>query len=306
MLLDLHTYLNVDHGAMYTKPPITVIGLGLMGRALARAFLRAGHPTTVWNCTASTATELVAEGAQLAPTVTEALSASPLIVSCVTDYRVLREVLDPAAEGLAGRLLVNLTSGDSTQARAMAQWAERLRASYLDGAVMAIPPAIGSADAVILLSGRQTDVEMHRALLEALGTATYLGEDHGLSGLYDVAGLSMMWSVLNGWLHGVAMVRTAGVDASTFTPFAHQMAVGTADWLAGYAEQIDAGSYPADDATLDTHAGGMAHLIEERERLGVNAELPRVFKALADRAVAAGRGAQSFPVLVEEYGKRSG
>jgi 3-hydroxyisobutyrate dehydrogenase-like beta-hydroxyacid dehydrogenase len=46
--------------------PVTVIGLGLMGRALATAFLRAGHPTTVWNRTPAKAEQLVAQGAKLA------------------------------------------------------------------------------------------------------------------------------------------------------------------------------------------------------------------------------------------------
>lgn len=60
-----------------TAAPVTVIGLGLMGQALAGAFLKAGHPTTVWNRTASKADQLVAQGALLAPTVDAALKAGP-------------------------------------------------------------------------------------------------------------------------------------------------------------------------------------------------------------------------------------
>ena len=96
-------------------------------------------------------------------------------------------------------------------------------------------------------------------------------------------------------------VGTAGVDAASYTPFAAQLAQETVGWLAGYADQVDGGTYPPDDATLDTHAGGMTHLIEESERLGVNAEIPRLFKALADRAIAAGQGGESYPVLVEQF-----
>lgn len=44
------------------KDPVTVIGLGPMGQAMVRAFLTAGHPTTVWNRTASRADAVVAEG----------------------------------------------------------------------------------------------------------------------------------------------------------------------------------------------------------------------------------------------------
>ncbi|MFE9591115.1 NAD(P)-binding domain-containing protein [Streptomyces sp. NPDC006294] len=34
-----------------SKAPVTLLGLGDMGTALARAWLAAGHPLTVWNRT---------------------------------------------------------------------------------------------------------------------------------------------------------------------------------------------------------------------------------------------------------------
>ncbi|MEU9604193.1 NAD(P)-binding domain-containing protein [Streptomyces sp. NPDC048057] len=286
-----------------TETPVTIIGLGRMGQALASAFLKAGHPTTVWNRTAAKADQLVAEGALLAPTVGAALKAGPLTIVCVSDYRAMRGLLGADDVELDGVTLVNLTSGDSTQAREAARWAEQRGARYLDGAIMAIPPAIGTADAVILHSGPQADFEAHKTTLDALGTVTHLGADHGLASLYDVAGLAMMWSVLNAWLQGTALLRTAGVDAATFAPFAQQMATGVAAWLPGEAEQIDSGSFPADVASLETHVGSMAHLIEESEAVGVNAELPKLIKAMADRAVAAGHGGEQYAVLIEEFSK---
>ncbi|MEV6913090.1 NAD(P)-binding domain-containing protein [Amycolatopsis sp. NPDC051071] len=274
--------------------PIAVVGLGLMGQALARAFLKAGHPTTVWNRTAAKAERLVAEGAHLAPTIGDALAAGGLTVVCLTDYPAVRELLGEA--GLEGTTLVNLTSGDSGQARETAAWAEKRGARYLDGAIMAIPSSIGTEEAVILLSGPEPDFD-----LGALGTVSYLGEDPGLASLYDVAGLAMMWSVLNAWLQGTAMLRTAGVDAATYAPFAQQIAVGVASWLPGYAGQIDKGSFPAEVSALETDARAMAHLVEESESLGVNAELPQLIKAMADRAIAAGHGGAQYPVLIGEF-----
>ncbi|MFK4690479.1 NAD(P)-dependent oxidoreductase [Streptomyces pristinaespiralis] len=283
--------------------PVTVVGLGRMGQALAGAFLKAGHPTTVWNRTASKADQLVAEGALLAPTVGDALKAGSLAIICVTDYEAMHELLGASDVDLAGTMLVNLTSGDSAQARETAHWAEQRGARYLDGAIMAVPPAIGTSEAVILHSGPQADFETHRSTLDALGTLTYLGADHGLASLYDVAGLAMMWSILNAWLQGTAMLRTAGVDAATYAPFAQQIAAGVATWLPGYAEQIDNGSFPAEVSALETDARAMAHLIEESEAVGVNAELPRLLKAMADRSIAAGHGGEQYPVLIEEFGK---
>ncbi|MFI0351168.1 NAD(P)-dependent oxidoreductase [Actinomadura sp. 9N407] len=291
-----------------TSTPVTVIGLGLMGQALAGAFLKAGHPTTVWNRTPSKADRLVVEGADLAPTVGAAVKAGSLTIICVTDYPAMYELLGGTGVELDGTMLINLTSSSSAQAREAAGWAEARGARYLDGAIMAVPPAIGTAEAMILHSGPQPDFEAHRPVqLDALGTVTYLGADHGLASLYDVAGLAMMWSVLNAWLQGTAMLRTAGVDAATYAQFARQMAAGVAEWLPGYAEQIDSGSFPAEVSALETDVRAMAHLIEESEAVGVNAELPKLFKAMADRSIAAGHGGEQYPVLIEEFaGPRGG
>lgn len=284
-----------------TGTPVTVIGLGLMGQALAGAFLAAGHPTTVWNRTSAKADLLVGQGARLAPSVGDALRASAITIICLTDDAAVRELF--GTNDVDGTTLLNLTSSDSAQARATARWFEQRGARYLDGAIMAIPQAIGTADAVILHSGPQADFDTHRATLEALGTVTYLGADHGLAALYDMAGLTMMWSVLNAWLQGTAMLRTAGVDAATFAPFAQMMAAGVATWLPGYAAQINSGSYPAEVAALETDVRTMAHLIEECEALGVNAELPELIKSMADRSIAAGHGRDQYPVLIEEFAK---
>ncbi|GIH95459.1 NAD(P)-dependent oxidoreductase [Planobispora siamensis] len=289
-----------------TDTSVTVIGLGLMGRALAGAFLKAGHPTTVWNRTPAKADRLVAEGARQAPTAGDALRASPLTIICLTDYQAVHELLGASEAALDGTTLVNLTSGTSAQARETARWAGKRGARYLDGAIMAVPPAIGTDEAVILHSGPQADFEAHRPTLGALGTVTHLGADHGLASLYDTAGLAMMWSVLNAWLQGTALLRTAGVDAATYAPFAQQIATGVAGWLPGYAEQIDSGSFPAEVSALETDARAMAHLIEESEAAGVNAELPRLIKAMADRSIAAGHGAEQYPVLIEEFGRPRG
>ncbi|MEV6768877.1 NAD(P)-binding domain-containing protein [Nocardia sp. NPDC051030] len=285
--------------------PVTVIGLGLMGRALAGAFLKAGHPTTVWNRTSVKADQLVAAGAHLAPTLADALQASPLTIICVTDYQAVYKLLDANEPSLRGTTLINLTSGDSAQAREAAGWAEQHGAHYLDGAIMAIPSTIGTPDAVILHSGPHSDFHAHKATLEALGTVEHLGPDHGLASLYDTAGLTMMWSVLNAWLHGTALLRTAGIDAATFAPFAQQIATGVAEWLPGYATQIDNDSFPAEVSTLETDAHTMTHLIEESEAAGINTELPRLIKAMADRAIAAGHGSDQYPVLIKEFTKPS-
>ncbi|GAA3543482.1 NAD(P)-binding domain-containing protein [Nonomuraea rosea] len=283
-------------------PEVTVVGLGLMGQALAQAFLAEGHATTVWNRSAGKAERLVAQGAILADSVRAAVVASPLVVVCVSDHQAVRAVLDPLADVLAGRVVVNLTSGTSEQARETARWASERGIGYLDGVIMDVPQGIGTTGAVLYYSGPQAGFDLHEPVLRSLGGATtYLGADPGLSSLYDMATLTMMWSILNGFLHGAALLGTANVPAATFAPAVAKGMATVAEWLPGYAEQIDDGKYPALDATIDTHLAAMEHLVQESEVLGVSVELPRFVKALADRAVAEGHGGEGYAALIEQF-----
>ncbi|WP_433514162.1 NAD(P)-dependent oxidoreductase [Nonomuraea sp. CA-143628] len=280
---------------------VTVIGLGLMGQALAGAFLRGGYSTTVWNRTAAKAEHLAAQGAKVADSVRDAVLAGPLVVVCVSDYEAVHALLDPLGDELDGRVLVNLTSGTSLGARETAEWVMRRGGAYLDGAIMATPAAVG-AEAVLLYSGPRSAFDLHEPVLRSLGAGTtYLGDDHGLSALYDVAVLSLMWNILNGLLQGAALLGAAGVDATAFAPIASKGIETVNGWVSAYARQIDDGAYPAVDSTIDTHLAAMEHLIHESEFLGVNAELPRFIKALADRAVADGHGGSGYAAMIEQF-----
>jgi 3-hydroxyisobutyrate dehydrogenase-like beta-hydroxyacid dehydrogenase len=290
------------------QAPVTVIGLGLMGQALAAAFLKNGHPTTVWNRSSTKAGELVANGAVLAPSVKDAVETSPLVVICVSDYDAVHELLDPLEGSLAGRTLINMTSASSSQARGMSKWAvEREVAAYIDSAIMAIPPAIATDEAMLLYCGPKSAFAEHEQTLKAIAPAAtmYLGEDPGLASLYDVSLLTIMWGIENSFLQGVALLGTAGVKATEYLPMANSLIAMTTDFISAYAAQIDAGDWPAEDSTIATHVDAMDHLLDESKELGINTELPELIKAFGRRAIAAGHGNASYAAMVEVFRKPS-
>ncbi|GAA3851368.1 NAD(P)-dependent oxidoreductase [Streptomyces sedi] len=286
------------------RSPVTAIGLGLMGKALAATFLEAGHPTTVWNRSAGKADDLAARGAVVAPGPAEAVAAAELVVVCVTDNDVLHAVLDPVADQLKGRVVVNLSSGSSDQARANAAWAERHGFGYLDGAIMAVPAGVGGPQAVFFYAGPEDVYRRHADALGVLGGGTtYLGADHGLAALYDVALLGVMYGLLSSFVQGAALLDTAGVKASEFLPWATAWVDTVKLFATDYAGQIDAGdrAYPANDATMEVNLGAIGHVLHESESQGVNAELPRFLHELMGRTVAGGHGAHSFASMFEVF-----
>ncbi|MGO4629882.1 NAD(P)-dependent oxidoreductase [Streptomyces sp. 2RAF24] len=289
---------------MSTKhTPVTVIGLGQMGAALAGAFLDAGHPTTVYNRTPGKAAPLVERGAVLADTVAGAVAASELVVVCVLDYPAVRALLGPVADALRGRAVVNLTSGSPEQARAEAAWAEEHGIGYLDGGIMTTPPGIGDSANMILYAGGPGLLEKHRATLELLADPVDLGGDAGLASLYDAGLLGLMWSIFGGWLHATALTGADGVPAREFTAVAVRSLRTMAWFMTTYAEQIDAGEYPGDDATLDVHVASVAHLLHAGEERGIDGRLPRLHLEMMREAVAAGHGGDSYARMIEAFRK---
>ncbi|MFG3254058.1 NAD(P)-dependent oxidoreductase [Streptomyces sp. NPDC048172] len=281
-------------------PPVTVLGLGQMGSALAATLLGAGHPTTVWNRTPGKAAPLAARGARTATDPGEAVAASPLVVACVLDHDALRSALAPHTTSLGGRTLVNLTSGSPEQAEATAEWAASHGARYLDGAIMTTPDGVGDAAMMFLYSGDEAAFEEHRATLAALGDPLLLGPAPGIASLYDTALLGLMWSVFVGWLHGTALVGTEKVDARAYTPVALRWLSGAVTaFVTRYAAQVDAGSYPGDDATVDVQIATVEHLLHAASGRGVDTALPELLKDAMVRARDAGHGSDSFASVIE-------
>lgn len=278
--------------------PVTVMGTGMLGEALTRAFLAAGCSTTVWNRSAAKAGGLVADGALRATTASAAVAASPLVVLCLSDYKAVREVLD-AAGGLSGRTIANLSSGTPDQARAMADWLHERGARYLDGAAMSGTRLIGSPRALFLFSGSPTAFAAHDVTLHVLGHVVDLGSDPGLASLYDTALFGVAWSMLAGFYHAVALVDAGHVDARSFASVLTHHLPFLAWLVEDHAGQIEAGHYPGDDGTIAIHAAAMDHLIETSRRHAIGADVPLFLRSLLQRAIEAGHGDGGIAGVVE-------
>ena len=288
------------------RKAVTVIGLGAMGSALADAFLKSGHPTTVWNRSAGKADDLVAKGAVRAATVTEAFAASPLVVLCALDYAAVREILDPLGDdAVSGRVLVNLTTGTPDQARETAGWATERGAEYLDGGILADPEQIGTPGARLYYSGSRGAFETHQATLKVLGEdAAYYGTDAGLASVYFMALIGLSYEIWIAYLHTLALVGAENVDATTFAPSATGVLTPTIGLLTEFARAADDGNYPAVAGPLGTHAALMDDLIDTWQARDIDVERLKHVKTLVDRRVAEGHGADGFSSLIEEIKKQ--
>ncbi|TDC95622.1 NAD(P)-binding domain-containing protein [Actinomadura sp. 7K507] len=285
--------------------PVTVIGLGPMGIALAEALLAHGHATTVWNRTPEKAGPLVTKGAHRAETVAEAVSASPVTLMCLKDYETMYPVFDSAGDALKGRVLVNLNSGTPNEARTAVNWAAERGVAYLDGAIMVPPPLVGQPESVFLYSGSQDVFDEHRTTLASMGDPRYLGSDPSLAVLYNAALLDMMYATMNGFLHATALVGSANVPVADFADLAINWFMPSVvdTTLAEQAPDLEKGNYPGDAGTMEMNLNALEHITRTCEEQGIHSDQPRLMKEIAERAIAAGYSGKNYLAVFEVFKK---
>jgi 3-hydroxyisobutyrate dehydrogenase-like beta-hydroxyacid dehydrogenase len=271
---------------------------GAMGGALAAALLGAGHSVTVWNRTPGRDTDLVARGGLAAGSVREAVTASPVVVACLLRHSSVHETLDPVADVLHGRTLVNVTTTTPNESRDLASWAAEHGVDYLDGAIMAVPAMIGSREGQIFYSGSRAAYDALLPILDSWAMSEFHGADPGMASLVDLAMLSGMYQMFAGFFHGAAMVGSVGMSATDFAarqaPFLAAMARG----LAGYADVIDGGDYTvAGQQSLDF--SDLSQIVRASGEQGVDPAPIAAVQALIAGQIAAGHGSEGLARVYE-------
>lgn len=277
-----------------------MLGLGAMGTALARAWLAAGHPLTVWNRTPARAAVLADEGARVADNGAEAVAANPLIVVCLLDDTSVGEVL--ADTDLADKDVVNLTTSTPAQARARAEWARERGARYLDGGIMAVPPMIGLPEAggYVFYSGSRELFERHQETLVVPVGTVYVGKDAGFAALHNVALLSAMYGMFAGAAHAFALIRKEDIDPASLAPLLADWLVAMAPAVHQTADHLRNGDYTKGVASnLAMQVAGTPTFLKTAEEQGVSPQLLSPYFELMRRRLAEGGGEEDLTGVID-------
>ncbi|MWA10420.1 NAD(P)-dependent oxidoreductase [Streptomyces sp. BA2] len=293
----------------HTPTPVTVIGLGSMGRALASAFIDAGHPTTVWNRSPERAAPLVAKGAFHAASIAEAVARSPLVIACLSTYEATLQSLESASASasavLGGRTLVTLNSGTPAGAREMAAWAAARGAQFLDGAVKNVPAAVGKPDTLLYYSGDKAVFDEHAATLRVLGGDTvHLGTDVDLAALYESAVGASLLPALLGFFEGAALITARGLEAGTMVRYSVKWLEMIAAILPGLAGEIDSGDYTEPASSVGLFHDAIGYEQQTGAEAGIDLSWHEPMNELLRRAVADGHRDHSISALVEVLRKQ--
>jgi 3-hydroxyisobutyrate dehydrogenase-like beta-hydroxyacid dehydrogenase len=284
---------------------VSVIGLGRMGAALARAFLKNGISTHVWNRSPDKAAAFACLGANIAPSVADAASAADIVVICVSTYadsdRLLRS--SEAVAALRGKLIVQLSSGSPSQAREQAQWAADNGAAYLDGAIMATPNFIGEPGGTILYAGRQALFEANLTVLLALGgNPQFVGEDVGHASALDLSLLCQMWGALFGQFQAAAICEAEDIVLDLFEGHRQAFRPVVEGALVDLVARIRDRRFAGDAqtlASLDAHHGAFGLLLQLCAEHHLHDLVPKAQDGLFRKAIDAGHRQDDFAAIAQ-------
>ncbi|ATB30906.1 NAD(P)-dependent oxidoreductase [Melittangium boletus] len=278
---------------------IAVIGSGLMGSALARAFAAAGHEVAVWNRTPSKAKAVGGRTIAFEDLI-EAVSGRELVVISLSNYAACFELLssEGVAPALAGTTLVQLTSGSPADARAGLEWAKERGVDYLDAAILAYPSFVATDYATVFYAGSRSVFDRHLETLQAIAkNSIYVDEKIGSAATLDCAILEAYYGSSLAFLHAAAMCKAEGLDPKTF--FSHKDAfLGlisvTADAARGMVESND---FSGDQCSLNTHVAAIEHIVRLSEDARISTRFPKELLDNYKRAIGAGLGHKELPAV---------
>src|SRR6266480_3142108 len=158
-------------------PVIGFVGLGNMGQPMAANLLKAGYALRVWDRTAARAAALVAQGAASMSRPEEVAETGAVIISSLSNDRVLEEVVGANDEllrrlGPGGIHLSTSTVAPETSRR-LAEGHKQYGVAYLAAPVLGRPDAAAAAKLWIFLSGPREAKERAQPVLRALGQGVF-------------------------------------------------------------------------------------------------------------------------------------
>jgi 3-hydroxyisobutyrate dehydrogenase-like beta-hydroxyacid dehydrogenase len=205
--------------AASSKTKVGLIGLGLMGQPIGMNLLKAGHPLTVWNRTASRANELVASGAKLAASPKEVGAASDVLMTIVSDPPALESVLW-GADGKDSGALAGLKPGstyiDSSTispvlARKIAAACAEHKVRFLDAPVTGGDWGAKKGELVFMVGGEAATLKAVEPILGVLGKRWFHLGPNGAGQTIKLAMNMILALQVDALAEALALVTRAGL-----------------------------------------------------------------------------------------------
>ncbi len=163
------------------KMKIGFIGLGIMGRPMAKNLVKAGHELVVFDYNKDALADLVSCGAAEAASGKEVASQSEVVITMVPNSPHVRAAVlgeNGVAEGAKpGTVVIDMSSIDPTESKAIGAELEKLGIEMLDAPVSGGEPKAIDGTLSVMVGGKKELFDKYYDMLMVMaGSVVYVGE----------------------------------------------------------------------------------------------------------------------------------
>jgi len=192
---------------------IGFVGLGIMGRPMARNLLAAGFPMTVHSRSPGPVDALVAEGAARAESPGEIADVSDIVITMLPDTPDVEAVLNEVATRIVdGSLVIDMSTIDPAAARDLASMLEGHGTAMLDAPVSGGERGAIDATLSIMVGGEADAFERALPMFDALGaTIVHVGAS-GAGQVAKACNQLVVAATIEAVAEALALAGRSGVD----------------------------------------------------------------------------------------------
>ncbi|MCM3297845.1 NAD(P)-dependent oxidoreductase [Streptomyces pseudogriseolus] len=272
---------------------VTVLGTGIMGAAMARNLLEAGHTVRAWNRTRVKADPLAADGAHVAGTPAEAVESADVVLTMLYDGPATLETMRAAAPALPrGAVWAQCTTSGIEDVAGLAAFARDHGLRFYDAPVLGTRKPAEDGQLTVLAAGPADGRDTVTPVFDAVGARTvWTGEDGA------AASATRLKLVANSWVlaataaagETLALARALDVDPDAFFGL---IAGGPLDmgYLHAKARLILEKRLSPAQFAVKTAAKDAALIVRAGERNGARLDVAAASARRLERAAAQGHG----------------
>ena len=197
---------------------IGFIGLGIMGKPMAKNLLKAGYEVVAYDIVGEALEEVVSEGAESGESPKDVAQKTTLIITMLPDGPDVEKVVlgtNGVLEGAqSGSVIIDMSSISPIVAKNVYSECKKKGIELLDAPVSGGEPGAISGSLAIMVGGSKTIFDKYLPVMEVLGKSVVLAGDIGAGNITKLANQIMVAVNIAGMGEALVLAAKAGVDPS--------------------------------------------------------------------------------------------
>lgn len=287
---------------------IGFIGLGIMGKPMARNLLKAGYSLVVHNLTRASVDELVSLGASAARNPMEVAQKCSHLITMLPNSPEVREVVT-GSNGIldgavAGTTLIDMSSISPIVSRELGEILKRKGVKFLDAPVSGGEPKAIDGTLSIMVGGEEADFNECREILLAMGKSVVRVGGVGSGNITKLANQIIVALNIAAMSEALVLGTKAGVDPVLIYEAVRGGLAGSTVLEAKAMRVIEGNFEPG--FKIDLHLKDLANAMDTARELGVPLFLTSQVTEILKSLKADGKGQKDHSAILNFYEKLAG